>query len=262
LITDPLFYATAIPAVLIVGMAKGGFGGPVALMGVPLMSLVISPVQAAGILLPILVLMDMAGLYAYRGTYHWPSLRLLLPAGVVGIGIGYLTAAYVTDAHVRLIVGTIAVVFTLNHWFGAQIRKALAMDVRSGTQQTSRPSAGLFWGAVGGFTSFVSHAGGPPFQMYMLPQRLDPKLLAGTAVIYFTVVNQVKLIPYYALGQFSGENLSTSAVLFPLALAAVALGVYLTRRVDPALFYRVMYVAVFAVALKLIWDGVAGLAAG
>lgn len=260
MITDPWFYAAAIPAVIIIGCAKGGFGGPLALMGVPLMSLVISPIQAAGILLPILVAMDFAGLFAYRGTYHWPSLRLLLPAGVVGIAFGYVTAAYVTDAHVRLIVGTVAVAFTLNHWFGARLREAMAVAPNDRPVAASRPVAGCFWGAVGGFTSFVSHAGGPPFNMYMLPQRLDPKLLAGTAVIYFTVVNQVKLIPYYALGQFSAENLSTSAVLFPLALAAVAGGVYLTRRVDPALFYRVMYGAVFAVGLKLVWDGVAGLA--
>lgn len=252
MITDPWFYVAAIPAVLLVGMAKGGFGGPIALMGVPLMSLVISPVQAAGIMLPILVAMDMVGLYAYRGTYHWPSLRILLPSAVAGIGIGWLTAAYVTDAHVRLIVGTVALAFTLNYWFSGAKAEA---------PHQPRIGQGALWGAVGGFTSFVSHAGGPPFQMYMLPQRLDPKLLAGTAVIFFTVVNQVKLIPYYALGQFSAGNLTTSAVLFPLAVAAVGIGVFLVRRVDPATFYRFMYAAVFVVSLKLIRDGLGGLIA-
>lgn len=246
MITDPLFYALALPAVLLVGMAKGGFGGPIALLGVPMMSLAISPVQAAGIMLPILVIMDFAGLYAYRGTYHWPSLRILLPSAVIGIGIGWLLAAYVTDAHVRLIVGLVALAFTLNYWFGG---------AKSDTPRQPGPAQGALWGAVGGFTSFVSHAGGPPFQMYMLPQRLDPRLLAGTAVIFFTVVNQVKLIPYYFLGQFSNENLATSAVLFPFALAAVALGVWLVKRVNVATFYRFMYAAVFLVSLRLIWDG-------
>lgn len=256
MITDPWFYAAAIPAVLLVGMAKGGFGGPIALLGVPLMSLVISPVQAAGIMLPILVAMDCVGLYAYRGVYHWPSLRILLPSAIVGIAIGYLTAALVTDAHVRLIVGGVALVFTLNHWFGDRLRGGTASPPEPAQPPASQ---GVLWGAVGGFTSFVSHAGGPPFQMYMLPQRLDPKLLAGTAVIFFTVVNQVKLIPYYALGQFSSENLSTSAVLFPLAVAAVALGVWLVKRVDADTFYRVMYAAVFVVSLKLISDGTTAL---
>lgn len=262
MITDPWFYAVALPAVVIIGMAKGGFAGPIALMGVPLISLVISPVQAAGILLPILIIMDFAGLYAYRGVYHWPSLKVLLPAGVVGIGIGYLTAAFVTDSHVRLIVGVVALAFTLNHWFGTQIRAALGAEVQGNHGEGRQPgqTAGFFWGAIGGFTSFVSHAGGPPFQMYMLPQQLAPRLLAGTAVIYFAVVNQVKLIPYFALGQLSPGNLMTSAVLFPLALVAVAFGVWLTKRVEPAAFYRVMYLAVFAVALKLIWDGIAGVA--
>ena len=246
MITDPWFYAAAIPAVLLVGMAKGGFGGPVALLGVPLISLTISPVQAAGIMLPILVMMDMVGLYAYRGTYHWPSLRILLPSAVAGILVGYLTAAYVTDAHVRLIVGSVALLFTLNYWFGGAKAKA-----------AHQPGAGsgVLWGAVSGFTSFVSHAGGPPFNMYMLPQRLNPKLLAGTAVIFFTVVNQVKLVPYYFLGQFSSGNLATSAVLFPLAIVAVSIGVWLVRRVNPADFYRFMYMAVFMVSLKLLWDG-------
>jgi len=250
MITDPWFYAAAIPAVLLVGMAKGGFGGPIALLGVPLMSLMISPVQAAGIMLPILVTMDGVGLYAYRGTYHWPSLRILLPSAVVGIGLGYVMAAYVTDGHVRLIVGLVALAFTLNAWFGNADAK---------TAYRPGPAAGLLWGAVGGFTSFVSHAGGPPFQIYMLPQRLDPKLLAGTAVIFFTVVNQVKLIPYYLLGQFSSGNLSTSAVLLPLAIFAVWIGVWLVRRVDPGAFYRLMYAAVFVVSLKLIWDGAGAL---
>lgn len=261
MITDPWFYVVALPAVVIIGMAKGGFAGPIALMGVPLMSLVISPVQAAGILLPILIIMDCAGLYAYRGVYHWPSLRVLLPAGIIGIGIGYLTAAYVTDAHVRLIVGVVALAFTLNHWFGAHIRAALGAGPGADDEVGQRPGpiAGIFWGATGGFTSFVSHAGGPPFQMYMLPQRLAPRVLAGTAVIYFTIVNQVKLIPYFALGQLSPGNLMTSAALFPLALAAVALGVWLVKRVEPAAFYRVMYLAVFVVGLKLIWDGIAAL---
>ncbi len=251
MITDPLFYIAALPAVLLVGMAKGGFGGPIALLGVPMMSLVISPVQAAGIMLPILVIMDFAGLYAYRGTYHWPSLRILLPSAAIGIAIGWFLAAYVTDAHVRLIVGLVALAFTLNYWFGGAKSEA---PHQPGARQ------GAFWGAVGGFTSFVSHAGGPPFQMYMLPQRLEPRLLAGTAVIFFTVVNQIKLIPYYFLGQFSSQNLATSAALFPVAIAAVALGVWLVKRVDVATFYRFMYAAVFAVSLKLIWDGIAGFA--
>ncbi|MEZ5909223.1 MAG: sulfite exporter TauE/SafE family protein [Hyphomicrobiaceae bacterium] len=251
MITDPWFYAAAIPAILLVGMAKGGFGGPIALLGVPLISLVVSPVQAAGIMLPILCAMDVVGLLAYRGTFDRGSLAILLPAAAVGIAVGWLAAAYVTDAHVRLLVGVVAVAFTLDYWLGGA-RKLMPAEPNR--------AKGSLWGAVAGFTSFVSHAGGPPFQMYILPLRLAPRLLAGTAVIFFAVVNQLKLVPYYMLGQFTGQNLATSAVLLPLAALATAFGVYLVKRVDVAVFYRVTYMCVFVVGVKLIYDGATRLA--
>ncbi|MEL6373547.1 MAG: sulfite exporter TauE/SafE family protein, partial [Pseudomonadota bacterium] len=174
MITDPWFYAVAVPAVLLVGLAKGGFGGPIALLGVPLMSLFIPPVQAAGILLPILVVMDITGLLTYRSTFKAPALWLLIPAAIIGIGVGWLAAAYVTNAHVRLIVGLTALVFSLDYFLNRGGRKARAKP---------GPRQGVFWGAVAGFTSFVAHAGGPPLAMYLLPQRLAPVLYAGTSVV-------------------------------------------------------------------------------
>lgn len=111
---------------------------------------------------------------------------------------------------------------------------------------------------IAGFTSFVSHAGGPPFQMYVLPLKLDKTLYAGTGVIFFAVVNAVKLPPYFALGQFSAANLMTSAMLIPLAPLATFAGAWLVKRVDQTLFYRITYAALIPVGLKLIWDGIAG----
>lgn len=250
MLTDPLFYAAAVPAVLLVGLSKGGFGGPIGLLGVPLMSLVMPPVQAAGIMLPILVVMDVVGLASYRGIFHWASLRVLLPAAVAGIAIGWLTAAYVTDAHVRLIVGSIALAFALDYFLGG---------VKRLEPRTPPVAQGWLWGAVSGFTSFVSHAGGPPFSMYMLPQRLEPRLLAGTAAIFFAVVNQVKLVPYFMLGQFSPANLTTSAVLLPVAVVATLAGVWLVKRIAAGPFYRIVYAAVLVVAVKLIIDGLQAL---
>lgn len=249
MITDPWFYAFAVPAVILVGMAKGGFGGAIALLGVPLMSLVISPVQAAGILLPILVAMDIVSLIAYRRRYHLASLKVLIPPALVGIGIGWLTAAVVTEAHVRLIVGIVALAFTLDYWF---------RSARRPPANTS-PVKGAFWGTVAGFTSFVSHAGGPPLQMYLLPLRLDPRLFVGTSVVFFAVVNAAKIIPYYALDQLRLGNLETSAVLLPLAPLATLTGVWLVTVVDPKLFYRVTYTAVFIVSFKLTYDGLEGI---
>ncbi|WP_349358251.1 sulfite exporter TauE/SafE family protein [Stappia sp.] len=251
-IADPVFYAFAVPAVLVVGLAKGGFAGPLGLLGVPLMALVIPPVQAAAIMLPILIAMDMAGLAAYRKSFDTKSLAILLPGALVGIGIGYLTAAQVSDAHVRLLVGLVAILFAANAALGGAFH---------GAPRPHRPWAGRFWGAISGFTSFVSHAGGPPFQFYMLPLRLDPVRFAGTAVVFFTTVNAVKLVPYTALGQFDTRNLATSAVLLPLAPLATFAGVWLVKHVDASVFYKITYAAVGLIGLKLLWDGVAGILA-
>ncbi|GAB4235247.1 MAG: sulfite exporter TauE/SafE family protein [Methyloligellaceae bacterium] len=251
MITDPLFYAVAVPAVILVGLAKGGFVGALAMLGVPLISLVISPVQAAGILLPILIAMDVFALWTYRGVYHLENLRILIPAAVVGIAIGYLTAAYVSEGHVRLIVGVIALLFTLDYSIGWRGEKTSGVSILKGG----------FWGAVAGFTSFVSHAGGPPVQMYLLPQRLKPRLFVGTCVIFFTVVNWIKVIPYALLGQLDTTNLTTSLVLAPLAPLSIFAGAWLVKTLKAETFYRYAYLAIFIISLKLIWDGASSFAA-
>lgn len=250
MITDPWFYLAAIPAVILIGLAKGGFAGPLSLIGVPLMALTIPAVQAAAIMLPILVAMDVAALWSYRRIYDPLSLKLLLPGAMAGIVLGRLFAASVTDAHVRLMVGFVSVLFVFNYWMGGGEASAPARHNRA---------KAAFWGTAAGFTSFISHAGGPPFQIYMLPLRLDSRLFAGTAVIFFAVVNAVKLGPYFALGQFSAENLMTSLVLMPLAPVATLVGAWLVRVVDQRIFYRIIYVCMVPVGLKLMWDGLTGL---
>lgn len=243
---DPLALAAACLAVALVGLSKGGLGGAMALLGVPLMALAVPPVQAAAILLPILLAMDAVSLWVWRRSWDGATLKLMLPGAVVGIGAGWATAAVVPDAAVRLIVGAVALVFTLRHWLapGGEV-----------AARPHRPVAAGVWGAAAGFTSFIAHAGGPPFQMYALPLKLDPARFVGSSVIFFAAVNVVKLGPYLALGQFHPENLAASAVLMPLAVASTAAGAWVVKRVSPALFYRVMYLAVFAVSLKLVWGG-------
>lgn len=247
-LADPLFYAVAVPAVVLAGLSKGGFGGSIGMLAVPLMALAIPPVQAAGILLPILVVMDLIGLFAYRGVYDRRSLALLLPAGVAGVAFGWATASLVEDAHVTLLVGVLCLVFVAERFRP----KPEAAQVAHG----HRPLAGAFWGAVSGFTSFVSHTGGPPFQLYMVPLRLAPMLFAGTAVIFFSAINAVKLVPYFYLGQFDARNLATAAVLLPLAPLSTLAGVWLVKRVKPQTFYGVIYAAMTVIGCKLVYDGI------
>lgn len=245
--TDPLFYAAAIPAVILVGLAKGGLGGAMGFLGVPVMALAISPIQAAAILLPILIVMDVVSLWSWRGHYHVPTLAVLLPGALVGIGLGWLTAAVVTPDMVRLILGIVTTLFVLRWLWQKYARSEIAAP--------QRPLLGVFWGTISGFTSFVAHAGGPPFQVYVLPQKLAPALYVGTSVIYFAVVNAVKLVPYFALGQFDTANLTASAILLPLAPFATLAGAFIVRRLNAEMFYGLTYATVMIVALKLLWDG-------
>jgi len=252
LITDPWFYAAAIPAVILFGISKGGFGGGLGVLAVPLMALVISPVRAAAILLPILCVMDLVALWKFRGKWVWPELRVLLPASLIGILTGTMLFEYMSAAVIRLIVGVVAIVFTLHFWINKQ-------RSNSSNLVNYPRSFGLIGASVAGFTSFVAHSGGPPISMYLLRRPLDRTDFAATSIVFFAVVNYVKLVPYTWLGQLDSDNLATSAALVILAPIGVLIGVWLHRRVSDRFFFAFVYVLLFVVGLKLVYDGLGGL---
>lgn len=243
------FWVAAVAAALLVGMGKGGVP-IVGMLAVPIMALVMNPVVAAGMLLPVYVVSDMFGLYAYRHAYDRRVLAILLPGAVVGIGIGWATATVVPEDAVTLLVGVIGLAFALN----LVLRKPVVAE-----PQRAEVPKGLFWGAVTGFTSFVSHAGAPPYQVYTLPLGMPKAVFAGTSTIAFAVINAVKLIPYYALGQLGLENLKHAAVLSVPAALAVFAGVGLVKRMPERLFFRLVTWALLLISVKLIWDGAKGL---
>jgi len=240
-----MFYLVSIPAVLLYGIAKGGFGGAVAILAVPLMALRMPPAQAAAILLPILVVMDMVVIYSYRGHYDARALRLLLPGALLGIALGFLLAERTDEPLLRLLVGAVATVFGLQFLFG--------WLSRVGTRHS--PLLATLFGTLSGFTSFSIHAGGPPLSMYLLPKGLAPLTYAGTAGLFFAVVNLVKLPPYWALGQFTADNLLYSLVLVPFAPVGVLVGRRLVGISNPAFYYRLIAVFLVLVGLKLVADG-------
>jgi len=251
-ITDPLFFAAAVPAVLVMGVSKGGFGSGLGLMATPLVALTVPTPQAAAILLPILMVMDVTGLFAYRGTFHRGNLLLLLAGGVTGIALGTLTFRHFSEAGIRLLLGAMAITFVVHRLrLGGTKAPAVA---------PSRPR-GFFWSTVAGLTSTISHAGGPPLNVYLLPLKLDKAVLVGTTVIFFAVINAAKVVPYFWLGLFDAGNLLTSLVLAPLAPVGIVLGVWLMRRLSQEVFYRVAYAMLVIVGAKLLWDGARGLAA-
>jgi len=256
LLTDPVFVSIAVIAVVITGISKGGFGG-IGLLAVPLLSLVISPIQAAGIMLPIMIPMDFLSIWVYRKSWDAKNLALLIPAATVGITIGGLTARWVNEDFVRLLVGIIAVVFTLHRWRSLR-RAAKSTSTGAATPPRREPNKvlGAFWGTCAGFTSFLAHAGTPPYQVYMIPQGLNKKVYTGTSVMFFGAMNAIKLIPYGMLGQLSITNLHVSAALLPLVPVGVFLGVWINRKLREDMFFAIILTAIFLVGLKLIWDGV------
>jgi uncharacterized membrane protein YfcA len=241
-----VFWLIAIASVTFLGLAKGGFTG-VGVVATPLLALVLPPLQAAAILLPILLLQDIITVWVYRRDWDATNLRALLPGAFVGIAAAWALAAYVSDAQIRLVVGLIGVSFVLYRWL-----------VAPQTLEVTRPHpwSGPFWGAMSGFTSTFAHAGGPPYQVYMLPQRLAKMTYAGTTTMFFACVNYLKAGPYFMLGQFSPENLQLSLALIPLAIFTNLAGIWLIRRTPQAIFYRIVYILTFAVSLELIRNGV------
>jgi uncharacterized membrane protein YfcA len=249
IIGDPWFYAVAIPAILLVGISKGGFGSGAGMFATPLIALTLPIPQAAAILLPILCVMDLAGLWAYRGKFSREALRAILAGGVAGVVLGALTFRFFDEAWIRIALGAMALGFVLQRYV-----------LRANTEPAAPSRArGFFWSAVSGLTSTVAHAGGPPLSIYLLPLRLDKAVLVGTTVVFFAVINFVKLVPYAWLGLFDGRNLSTSLALAPLAPVGIWLGVNLMRRIPEAVFYRICYAILAVVGVKLLWDGLAGL---
>lgn len=249
IVEDLAFYLVAVPAVLLVGIGKGGFAGGFGMLAVPLLALTISPLQAAAIMLPILCVMDLTGVKVWLRRWDHALMARLLPGAVLGIVVGALTFQFVNDTFMKLLIGLLALVFSLNHWLSGRFKPG------SRSLRLPEYASATLWSGLSGYTSFVAHAGSPPIMIYILPKKLDKGTLVGTITIYFAVVNYVKLIPYALLGQLDTENMLTSLALAPVAVTGVKLGVWLHDRVDGRVFAQLMYVFLFFAGLKLTWDG-------
>lgn len=243
---DLAFFAAMVPAVILMGLAKGGFAG-LGLLSLPLMSLVVPPLQAAAIMLPLLMAGDVVTVWSYRRDVDLHILATLLPGALLGILLAYLLAARVSDAAVQMALGAICVVFA--------IRRLLEGRGEAGPARKAGYGRGTLWGMVAGITSMIAHAGGPPFQIYAMPQRLTPAVFVGTGTVFFATLNALKVVPYLALGQFAPESLVASAILAPVSVLATIAGIWLVRRIAPARFYRLICWLLLAIGAKLAIGG-------
>lgn len=244
---DPEFYAVAIPAVLFAGISKGGFGSGAAFVAAALLALVIDPGTALGIMLPLLMLMDVTTLRPYWRKWSWPDARLLILGGVPGTLLGAALWRFANDDVLRLLIGAIALAFVA--WQAARARKWIRIG-----RGSVPPWGGFVAGIVAGFTSFVSHAGGPPAAIYLLAQRLEKTTYQATTVLTFWVLNIAKVVPYAMLGIFTVETLTADLFLGPVAVVGALLGVRAHRVVPERLFFAITYVLLTLTGIKLIWD--------
>ena len=231
-----------------VGLGKGGLA-MMGTFGVPLLALAISPIRAAAVLLPVFVFSDVFAIWLYRREFSARNLRILIPAATVGIGVGWLLAARISDAGVGILVGVLGLGFCANSW---------RLRHRKPVPHGADVPRGAIWGSLLGFASFVSHAGAPPFQIYVLPQRLPKAVYAGTSAFTFAAVNAIKLVPYGALGQLSGPNLRLAAWLLLPALIGTQVGRYAVKVLPERIYYAFLQVALAAISVDLIIKGLLG----
>jgi len=244
LITDPIFYAMAIPAVLLMGISKSGFGAGFGSLAVPMMALSVTVPQAAAILMPLLFVMDLLGMAAFRKDFDLKLLRFLIPCGLFGIVAGALLFKVLNAHTVAGIVGGFTLLF---------LAQRLLFPPKADSPPPPR-WLGAILTATSGFTSFIAHAGAPPINAYVIPMRLSPVRFTATMAFFFFVINLAKWIPYAWLGLLDWRNLATSLVLMPIAPLGVWVGVWLARRISQVLFYRFIYVGMFLTGVKLVWD--------
>lgn len=245
IVGDPLFWAVAIPAVVLTGISKGGLGGSAGGVATPVMALTISPAQAAAVMLPVLCAMDLAGIRAYLGRWDRRLMRIILPAGLLGTAIGTFTFRQLDDNWIRILLGVIALGFL-----------AYNLYPRSAPRRKPSDGEGWFWCTLAGFTSFVSHTGSPPLLVYVLPQKLDKVVFISTLLVFFAALNYAKIVPYWWLGLFDFRNLATSLALIPIGIAGTWLGVWLQTRIDAAWFYRIVHLLLLFTGSRLLYDGI------
>ncbi len=245
LITDPYFYAVAIPAVLLMGISKSGFGAGFGSLAVPMMALAVTVPQAAAIMMPVLFVMDILSMRAFRRDFDRKLLRFLIPFGLLGTLVGTFLFKVMDPRIVAGIVGAFTLLF---------LAQRLLFPPRPDSAPPPR-WLGAILTVMSGFTSFIAHAGSPPLNAYIIPLNLKPVAFAGTMAFFFFFINLAKWVPYAWLGLLDMRNFATSLVLLPLAPLGVWAGVRIARRIDQKLFYRFIYIGMFLTGVKLLWDG-------
>ena len=247
-VLDLTFFTFAIPAVIFAGISKGGFGSGAAFAATPLLALILDPGAAIGLMLPLLMLMDVTALKPYWRKWDTPSAWALVLGAVPGVALGAALYSVANPDVFRLLIGLIAVGFV-----AFQLARANGLIPPAPRPMSGK--LGAFWGTIAGFTSFISHAGGPPAAVYLLSRKLDKTTFQATTVIVFWAINLLKFVPYFALGIFTWQTAKADLLLIPFAVLGVWIGVHLHHKMSERLFFGFTYLFLILTGTKLIWEG-------
>ncbi|WP_293576526.1 sulfite exporter TauE/SafE family protein [Phaeobacter sp.] len=243
-----MFFMITVFAVIFAGVSKGGFGSGAAFASSSILALIVEPGVALAFMLPLLMLIDIVSLRPYWGRWRLRESLILIAGGVPGVALGALFFRSIDADGMRVLIGGLSVGFVLWQMSG-WVRQRLVRP-----RQTA-PVVGIIAGLVAGFTSFVSHAGGPPAAVYLLGRQMSKTEYQASTVLVFWVLNAAKFIPYAAFGLVTPATLAFDVLLAPFALFGTWLGVTLHHRVSDRLFFALTYVLLTLTGIKLIWDG-------
>lgn len=247
LLANPATLALAVLAVCVLGLAKGGFAG-LGVLGTPLLALAMPPTVAVAVLLPVLLVQDVVSVWSFRKSWDGWVIAWMLPGAAVGVALGTVLAAAVSEQRLLLVLGLVTLVFGLYRLWVERGRRFVAASNSPGW-------VGSLFGVATGFTSQVAHAGGPPFQIWVTPRRLPHEAYIGTSSIVFAAINWMKVPSYVMLGALNRQTLIAAVLLMPLAVISTLLAVRLIRRLDTARFYTIIYTLMVLLGGKLVWDG-------
>jgi len=240
-----LFFICVVPAIIIFGIAKSGLGGSIALISIPLMTVVMPLGQALAVILPILILSDFIAVYRFRKEFDFDTLKLIVPFSAIGILIGSITFSYFSEDLLIFIIGLMGFLFS-SHYFLFKKNKTIP------TKKSFLK--GSICSTVAGFTSFCVHAGGTPTSIYLLPLRMQKEIYVGTRVVFFTLVNLIKFPFYINLSMITFESFKQSILLFPLSIVGILIGYQILKYVEESIFYNIIYIIILITSSKLLYS--------
>jgi len=249
---DLVTLAVCLAAIFAIAFMKGAFGGGLAALGIPLISLVMDPISAGALMAPLFIVMDV---FAFRywkpSTWSRRDLAWLVPPMVLGIGVGWWLISRMNPHWVAIVIALVTLGFAAQWFIG-------------GSRIVARPRSkwrALVAGGTSGVTTMVAHTGGPPVAIYLLSIGLSKSIYAGTTSMYFTVANVVKVGPWLMLGQPDGELWLLILICTLAVPPGVWVGWKLHQRLDQRQLYSLCYLLLVLTSLKLLWDGLHGLMA-